>query len=110
MVELAFDPYMNETLLGSDIALLDTSEPARSDISPFGLYVVDRRGEAVIRQIRPSSRGFYLVTDSTLDTPAHWEHLSVPAAEFTSMVKARVCWIGRERDRNLPTHQRGRFL
>jgi hypothetical protein len=109
MVELAVDPYMNETLTGSDIALLDTSEPARSDISPLGLYVVDRRGEAVIRQIRPS-RGFYLVTDSTLDTPVLWEHLSVPAAEFTSMVKARVRWIGRERDRNLATHQRGRFL
>jgi hypothetical protein len=110
MVELAFDPYMNETLAGSDIALLETSAPARSDISPLGLYVVDRRGEAVIRHIRPGSRGFYLVTDSTLDTPALWEHLSVPAAEFGSMVKACVRWIGRERDRNLPTHQRGRFL
>ena len=110
MVELAVDPYMNETLAGPDIALLDTSEPARSDSSPLGLYVVDRRGEAVIRQIRPSSRGFYLVTDSTLDTPALWEHLSVSAAEFTLMVKARVRWIGRERDRNRPTHQRGRFL
>jgi hypothetical protein len=110
MVELAVDPYMNETLAGSDIALLDTSDPARSDISPLGLYIVDRRGEAVIRHIRPSNRGFYLLTDSTLDTPALWEHLSVPAAEFTSMVKARVRWIGRERDRNLPTHQRGRFL
>jgi len=110
MAELAVDPYMNETLAGPDIALLDTSDPARSDISPLGLYVVHRRGEAVIRHIRPSSRGFYLLTDSTLDTPALWEHLSVSAAEFTLMVKARVRWIGRERDRNRPTHQRGRFL
>ena len=110
MVELANDPYMNETLAGSDIALLDTSARASSSISPLGLYVIDRRGEAVLRHVRPSGRGFYLMTDSTLDTPALWEHLSVPAAEFALMVKARVRWVGRERARELPLHQRGRFL
>ena len=110
MVELGFDPYMNETLAGSDIALLDTSVPARSDISPMGLFVVDRRGEAVLRHIRLSARGFYLVTDATLDTPALWEHLSVPAGDFASLIKARVRWIGRVRDRNLAPHQRGRLL
>jgi len=110
MAELAVDPYMNETLAGSDIALLDTSEPARSDISPLGLYVVDRRGEAVLRHVRRGGRGFYLMTDATLETPALWEHLSVPASEFTSMVRARVRWVGRERARDLALHQRGRFL
>jgi transcriptional regulator with XRE-family HTH domain len=110
MTELASDPYMYETLAGSDIALLDVSERARSDISPLGLYVVSRGGEAVLRHIRPGGRGFYLVTDATLDTPALWEKLSVPASELAAIVKARVRWIGRKRDRHLSIHQRGRFL
>lgn len=110
MAELATDPYMHETLAGSDIALLDTSERARSDTSPLGLYVVNRAGEAVLRHIRPAGQGFYLLTDATLDTPGMWEKLGMPASELTAIVKARVAWIGRERDRHLPMHQRGRFL
>jgi transcriptional regulator with XRE-family HTH domain len=110
MAEIDSDPYMYETLAGSDIALLDTSERARTDVSPLGLYVVSRGGEAVLRRIRPGGRGFYLVTDATLDNPALWERLSMPASEFAVIVKARVRWIGRERDRDLTLDQRGRFL
>jgi transcriptional regulator with XRE-family HTH domain len=110
MAELANDPYMYETLAGSDIALLDTSARARSDISPVDLYVVSRGGEALVRHIRPGGEGFYLVTDVTLDTPALWEKLAIPANEFAGIVKARVRWIGRERDRHLSMHQRGRLL
>ena len=110
MAELANDPYMYETLSGSDIALLDTSERARLDISPLGLYVVSRGGEAVLRHIRPGGQGFYLVTDAALDIPALWEKVSMPASDFAGIVKARVRWIGRERDRHLSMHQRGRLL
>jgi transcriptional regulator with XRE-family HTH domain len=110
MAELAKDPYMYETLAGSDIALLDTSERARSDISPFGLYVVNRGGETVLRYIRPGAEGFYLVTDITLEMPALWEKLRMPASELATIVKARARWIGRERDRHLSMHQRGRLL
>lgn len=110
MAELANDPYMYETLTGSDIAVLDTSERARSDISPLGLYVVSRGGEAVLRHIRPGGQGFYLVTDAALDTPALWEKVGMPASDFAGIVKARVRWIGRERDRHLSMHQRGRLL
>jgi transcriptional regulator with XRE-family HTH domain len=110
MAELAKDPYMYETLAGSDIALLDTSERARSDISPYGLYVVNRRGETVLRYIRPGAEGFYLVTDITLEMPALWEKLHMPAGELAAIVKARVRWIGLERDRHLSMHQRGRLL
>jgi plasmid maintenance system antidote protein VapI len=110
MVELASDPYMYDTIAGSDVALLDTAERALSDISPFALYVASRGGEALVRHIRPCKRGIYLVTDATLDNPSLWEQLSVPVSEMATFVKARVWWLGRERDRNLPLHQRGRFL
>jgi len=110
IVELSNDPYMYETLGWSDIALLDASERARLEISPLGLYVIDRCGEAVLRHVRPGGRGFYLATDTTLNSPIHWERLTASAAEFAAMVKARVRWIGRERDRGLPMRQRGRLV
>ena len=110
MAELAPDSYMRETLAGWDVALLDTSDRARSEISPFGLYVVSRGGESVLRYIRPGARGFYLLSDTTLEKPAEWERLEIAASDFVETVKARVRWVGRERDRRLPANQRGRLL
>jgi hypothetical protein len=101
---------MYVTLAACDIALLDTSEPRRSEIQPEGLYVVSRREEAVLRYIRPGARGYYLVTDATLDSPQQWEQLPITGAEMVDSIKARVRWLGRERDRELPMPQRGRFL
>jgi hypothetical protein len=110
MAELANDPYMYETLAGADVALLDTSLRARSDMTPLALYVVGRGGESVIRYIRSGAQGFYLLTDASRDSPALWEKLEIPASQFPTSIKARVRWVGRERDRDLALHQRGRFL
>ncbi len=110
MARLAPDPYMYVTLAACDIALLDTSEQRRSEIVPEGLYVVSRGEEAVLRYIRPGARGYYLVTDATLDSPQQWERLPITGAEMVDSIKARVRWLGRERDRELPMPQRGRFL
>ena len=110
MVQLAADPPMYLTLAHSDIALLDTSERQRAIISPEGLYAVNRGGEAVLRYVRPGARRYYLVTDTAMDDPALWERISVSAARLSDFIKARVRWLGREQDRNLPAAQRGRFL
>lgn len=111
MVRLERDPSMRETLAQWDIALLDTSEEQRSAITPEGLYAVERDEESVLRYIRPGARCFYLVTDATRNQPSRWEELRIPADEFPEFVKARVLWLGRERDRDLPQQdQSGRFL
>jgi hypothetical protein len=110
MANLAPDPQMHPSLTGYDVALLDTSEPRRSKLTPEGLYVVQRDGEALLRYIRPGARVYYLVSDATMDTPTQWERLDVPGRELTEVVKARVRWLGREKDRDLPAHQRARFL
>ena len=109
MARLAADPAMLATLGSFDIALLDTSERSRSPVSPSGLYAIERGGEAVLRYIRSGARRHYLVTDATCDIPAAWEPLTLSAAQFGAAVKARVCWLGRERDRD-NLSQRGRFL
>jgi hypothetical protein len=109
MASLIADPSMQSTLGSSDIALLDTSPIRPSTLAPQGLFVVERGTEAgieaVLRYIRPGAHGYYLATDSTLDTPADWEPFPVAASELVTAVKARVRWIGSEA---LP--QRGRFL
>jgi hypothetical protein len=109
MASLMADPSMQSALGSSDIALLDTSPIRQSNLAPHGLFVVERGTEAgieaVIRYIRPGAHGYYLATDSTLDTPADWETFPISASELATAVKARVRWIGSEA---LP--QRGRFL
>jgi transcriptional regulator with XRE-family HTH domain len=116
MVRLARDPDMHATLAEWDVALLDTTEDRRSDLSPEGLYVVARDREAVLRYIRAGARCFYLPADATWGAPSLWEQLRIPADGLLELVKARVRWLGRERDRDLPQHlgqsapQSGRFL
>jgi hypothetical protein len=95
------DLTMYETLKGFDIAVLDMSVKARSEISPQGLYVVERRGEAVFRYMRPGAHGWYLMTDRSKHFPAMWERVSMTNSKVPGLVKARVLWLGRERDRHL---------
>jgi hypothetical protein len=109
MAGLSADPFMLSTLANCDVALLDTSHSSRSKLAPHGLFVVERGNEAVLRFIRPGAQCYYLASDATLDTPAEWEPLLLSAPELIAAVKARVRWIGRERDRDL-LPQRGRFL
>jgi len=110
MANLLADPEMYSTFSGYDIALLDTSELQRLEITPEGLYIVDRGNEAVARYVRPGARVHYAISDLSLPVPANWERLAVPARERTSVIRARVQWMGREHDRALPVNQRGRFL
>lgn len=110
MARLAPDSSMDRTLANADIAILDTSERARSEISPEGLYAIERAGEVLIRYLRPGASGHYLVTDATVNQPEQWERIIVNRVELLAMVRARVLWLGREDDRELPTDQRGRFL
>lgn len=109
MAHLADDPAMNVTLASCDIALLDTSDLGRFAISPHGLYVVERSGEALLRYLRWGARCCYLVTDANLDSPTDWEPLTLSGTALRTAVKARVLWLGRTRDRDARP-QRGRFL
>jgi transcriptional regulator with XRE-family HTH domain len=110
IARLAADPDMRRTLSGADIALLDTSELQRCEITPDGLYAVSLGGEGLLRFIRPGADCYYVAADSNFDQPVRWREFGRTLAELLEVVKARVRWLGRERDRNLPLDQRGRFL
>jgi hypothetical protein len=109
MVRLVTDPCMPATLAPYDIALLDTTHFRRSLLSPHRLYVVERRDEAVLRYVRPGAHCYYLVSDAVLDNPSAWEQLPWSSAELSAALKARVRWLGRERDCD-GAGQRERFL
>jgi len=108
MARLGPDHSMSRTLVDSDVALLDTSERGRSPVSPEGLYAVSFGGQAVLRHIRRGARTYYLVTDVAMNQPALWQRLS--PTELAGSMRGRVRWLGRERDRDRPMSQRGRFL
>ncbi|HTW65141.1 MAG TPA: helix-turn-helix transcriptional regulator [Bryobacteraceae bacterium] len=109
MAPLIPDPSMQSLLGSSDVALLDLSPNQPSALVPEGLFVVERRNEAILRYIRPGARRYYLATAETLNTPAYWEILPLNTSGMAAAVKARVRWIGEERSGgNLD--QRGRFL
>lgn len=109
MVKIASDSAMATTLSTFDIALVDTSPLVAGAISPRGVYVVERNGEALIRYIRSGSKCHYLVTDRDMNHPAGWEALLLSAAQLANAVKARVIWLGHERERDA-VPQRGRLL
>jgi hypothetical protein len=92
------DLSMHATLSGFDVAVLDTSAGARAEISPGGLYVIDRNGEAVFRYLRPGAYGCYLITDLSWNLPELWERVDIAVPD---LVRGRVLWLGRERDRHL---------
>ena len=110
IARLADDPGMRAVVGGADLALLDVSRDRRGELAPEGVFVVDVGGEALLRYVRPGTHLFYLATAANLNVPIRWRELRLTSAELLDAVKARVRWLGRERDRNLPLAQRGRFL
>jgi hypothetical protein len=71
---------------------------------------VSVEGEALVRHTRPGTRCYHLAGAEKLNVPIQWRELRLTTDELGEAVKARVRWLGRERDRNLPLAQRGRFL
>ena len=110
MAHLTGDRDMFETTRDADIALLDLSEQRRRNIVPDGLYAVSHGGGALLRYIRPGARVYYLVNDVNMNNPLEWQEFHTPTGGLLELVKARVRWLGRERDRNLPMAQRGWYL
>lgn len=114
MAELTADPKMGATVGGCDVGLLEIlagqhGAGQQGAIRPEALYVIERAGEALLRYIRSGARCHYLVSDADFDDPAAWEPIEHGAVSLGNLIKARVLWLGRKRDREA-VPQRGRFL
>lgn len=101
------DRRMKGVLGQSDLAVVSTSKPTLP-IDPAGLYVVQTPSGTAVRYVRQGAAHLYLATEDALDSPWEWER--APLADWSSIVHARLLWIGREKDLRLPAHRRGRVL
>jgi len=110
MARLAPDALMQRTFGGADIAMVNISQRARSEITAQGLYVIESRGESPLRYLRAGAMHQYLVSDAVMNQPLSWERLRMSRAELVDWVRGRVVWLGKEENRDLPADQRGRFL
>ena len=110
MSRLVRDDQMPALLENADVAALDVSEQARVQLTPEGVYAVDRSGEVLLRYLRYGALCVYAAVEGSIDQPRNWQAIPVPASGIRSIVRAKVIWVGREKNRHLPPHQRGRFL
>ena len=95
VARLGPDVRMAGVLSENDLVLLDHGREARLKIRSEGLYVVNRRGEGVVRRLRLLEKHLYVVAEDVLDQPLRWEAVSFAGDHILDVVRARVVWIGR---------------
>ena len=110
MSRLMPDEQMPALLENSDVAVLDVSERARTELATESVYAVDREGEVVLRYLRYGRVCVYALAERSINQPKHWQPVRMPEIGILGVVRAKVIWFGREKNRHLPPHQRGRFL
>lgn len=109
LARLMPDPRMS-ILDDTDLATLDVSEPARTCLSPYGVYAIERSGEAILRYLRYGTKCIYMADSDSLNRPSGWEPVGLPAPGVLGIVKGHVIWVGREKEGYLLPRQRGRLL
>jgi len=95
VARLAHDPHMGGLLQANDLALLDQSPDKRRALDKHALYVVNRRGEGVIRRLRHERADLLVLSGVCRDWTEHLEALPLAGHHLLDVVKARVVWLGR---------------
>ena len=93
VVRLARDPKMASRFREGDLALLDRSPIRRVELRQGALYLVNRRGEGLIRYVARERHDLLVArgedaAQSCEAIPLGWSHL-------LDVVHARVAWICR---------------
>lgn len=95
LVRLGEDPRMSQIFQPDDLLLLDQGRHRRQHLENGGFYVLNRRGEGIVRRLWTGAvRGELLVGDQTgiVETVRVW-----PCGDEHQLdvVRARVVWVGR---------------
>ena len=104
------DERMGSLLANCDLAILDVSDHARTELSPEAVYAVEREHEVILRHLRYGGHCLYVVDEQSLNLPARWEAVQLPDGGAAGLVRARVIWVGREKHPQRRPHRGGRFL
>lgn len=86
-VRLALDPHMKGDFHDGDIAFLDQGLPARECPDNDSLYLIKRGSQGLVRRVRRSGTGLYLITRDSSQPP---EHVDVPTVLLPQVIRARV--------------------
>ena len=93
VARLASDLKMPTRFGEGDLALLDHSRTRRADLNPDALYLVNRRGEGLIRRVSRLREDLVVIRGEDEAGPA--EGIPLGWLHLLDVVQARVCWIGR---------------
>jgi hypothetical protein len=93
---LAEDTRMQTVFADGDLALLDQSPRARTDISPAACYLIKRGNAGLVRRLRYLGRQLYVFSDDVADRPAGWEKLPLEDHQLTYFVRARVTLVAKD--------------
>jgi plasmid maintenance system antidote protein VapI len=90
VISLRFDAEMAPLYAGGDLLLVDQDTEARSAIGVSDYYIVRDGGSSLVRQLRDSGRGIYLVSRKHRLEPSLWPHLPCTGAMRTNIIQAKV--------------------
>jgi hypothetical protein len=89
-VRAAEDARMEGVFSKDDIAVLDQSLGARTEIDPDSLYLVKSGDHGLIRRCAMSSTALYVFTEDCRLRPGAWQRIPLSAVPAAQMVRAQV--------------------
>jgi hypothetical protein len=92
---LAADPRMDALFLANDLVLLDQSPARRMRLQSSAAYVVNRRGEGVVRRVSLERSDLLVLGSAGRRRADGYEVLPLGGVHLLDVVRARVIWIGR---------------
>jgi hypothetical protein len=87
---LAQDARMGDAFSDGDIALLDQSARARTEIDPAAYYVVKSGSGGVIRRIQVADGMLYLISEDCAQRSTGWQRIPLEGRQLTQLLRARA--------------------
>jgi hypothetical protein len=93
---LAADLVLPKSLIAHDLVLLDQNPNLRAHPKPNGLWVVSESGDMRVRYLRFRGGRLFIGNEANVAEPHLWRGISLQGRNILDIVRARVCWVGRE--------------
>jgi hypothetical protein len=95
LARLAADPRMDPLFRANDLILLDHSEDRRRHPDPRTAYVINRRGEGLVRRVCLERDDLLVLGSSGRRQCDGYEVFPLDGAHLLDVIRARVVWVGR---------------
>jgi hypothetical protein len=89
-VRLAEDARMTRTFSAGDVALLDQSQRARTELEPNAHYAVRLGTSGVLRRLHVAGDSLFLIPDDSHERPNAWQKLPLDGKSLPQVVRARA--------------------